>query len=61
MYSLHTVPASQPAGPGSETTARIVGSEIVSGLQWYGPMEQPQQGVVNNINNGIEPAVQQVS
>ena len=32
-----------------------------SGQQWYGRMELPQQGAVNNINNGIEPAVQQVS
>jgi len=38
---------------------KIVGSEIVSGQQWYGRMELPQQGAVNNINNGIEPAVQQ--
>ena len=37
-----------------------ISSEIVRGLLWYGRMELPQQGAVNNINNGIEPGVQQV-
>jgi len=48
----------------SQQLARVkllvgISSDKVPGLQWYGRMELPQQGAVNNINNGIEPGVQQ--
>ena len=48
----------QPAGQVKLLSG--ISSEIVRGLLWYGRMELPQQGAVNNINNGIEPGVQQV-
>ena len=41
---------------------RGAGQECQDSHLWYGPMELPQPGGVNNINNiNIEPAVQQVT
>ena len=40
---------------------RGAGQECQDSHLWYGPMELPQPGGVNNLNNiNIEPAVQQV-